>query len=1084
MSVAGGAWLRRAGIVCLACAGLAGQALPLPAATPPGEASVLFERVGDLEQVPDGVITALVQDAHGLLWIGTTDGLIRYDGYRFRRYVHDPARADSLPGNRIQTLLASSDGRLWVGTYSHGVAVFDAERESFEALVPPERPQPGQPPSTVRAMAETPDGCVWVGSAGAGLARLCGDGSQRRFPGGNGSDLNDDRISALEVDRAGDLWIGSWRGLSRLRRGQTRFESVLSEPDDPASFAGTTIRGIHATVAGDLWIGAQQGRMARIPAALLGREQPPQADEVQRWLGNGLNAAAEPGDGTLWVAHAGGIDVYALDGTDPLRQYRHRAVDPLSIANAEVRSLLLDRSGWIWAGTFGGGLQRVNPRAGALQSRRFDPIDDAPLTQFSVVTLSGASDGGLWAGVTLNGVVRLDSDLVIREVMAFDAPGSGALSGRHPAGIAEAADGSLWVATERGLFVRRAGHSLFELGASPDFLEGANVRRLWADNDGHLWIATGDGLFVRDPDGALRRLAAADGSAVRGGINALAMTEQEAWVGGGSGLYRLDHDTGSLHVLHRVTEQGPILADVLGLLLDARGRLWMDAGGLYLLQSVIGDVAHFEAISRRHGHADVSFGANLLDDAQGRIWTHRFVYDPDHDLFQRLGRAEGAQVGTGWFRAYARMADGRLVFGASEGLLTIRPELFEHWRFNPPLVFTELRIDGELHPIGPRAHELLLGPGESAFTLEFASLDFTAPEVLRYRYRLLGLDEVWVEADSNARVASFGGLWPGEYRLQVEGSNRSGHYSPDSLELMVRVLPHWWQTPWALLLGILTLIAAILLLMRLRERRLRQAKQRLEAEVQARTVDLQALSSALARKNLDFEQASLTDPLTGLRNRRFAMQEMPKEVSLCLRRIESRGASSDEAADLVLFMIDLDHFKSVNDCHGHAIGDMVLCQFAERLREVFRGSDHLVRWGGEEFLVVARDTQREGAAELAERLRRRMADEPFVVEGLRLRRTACIGFAPFPLLRSHPRACGWEDVVDLADQLLYACKRAGRDAWIGIFPERADPSPLICQNWSDPARVRAGQARLFSSLPEHRALAAMGEQMEAMVLGV
>lgn len=1044
-----------------------------------------FESIGDIEQVPDGVITALAEDAQGLLWIGTTDGLIRYDGYRFRRYANDPVRSDSLPGNRIQTLMLASDGRLWVGTYSNGVAIYDPRYDGFRALAPTGAADPGRPPRTVRAMAETPDGCVWIGTTGAGLERICGDGELKPHNVAGGEALQDDRISALAVDATGSLWIGSWRGISRLRAGGEQFQSVLSDPGDPEGFAGTTIRGFHVTEGGDLWVGSQQGLMARLPAAVLDREEPPKPSEVQRFRGEGLNAAIEPGDGSLWIGHGSGIDVYALDGSALLERIRHRAVDPLSLANAEIRALIRDRAGWVWSGSFGGGLQRTSPRQGALQARRFDPIADAPLNQFSALTLASARDGGLWAGVARNGVVRLDASLRLVELLAPGTLAEGDFEGQQPSGLVETEDGSLWVATERGLFRRRADSGRFELGAGADFLEGSSVRRLWSEADGRLWIATGDGLFVREPGGRLWRLPGGGGEPVRGSINALILSPDGGWVGGNSGLFRLDAAHAQLIPQQRVVNGEPIRSDVLGLLVDSSGQLWMDAGGLYRLLGADGDVLQFEAISARHGFADVSFGANLMEDAEGRIWTHRFVYDPRLEAFHRLGRADGALSGTGWFRSFARLADGRMVFGATEGLLAIRPERFEPWRYEPPLVFTDLRVNGESRPFGVRAEQLVLAPGERGFALEFAALDLSAPELLRYRYRLLGLDDAWVEVDASARVASFGGLWPGEYRLQVEGSNRSGHFSPHRLELIVQVLPHWWQTPWAMLLGLALLGGLVAMLVRWRERRLRRSKQRLEAEVAARTADLTALSSELASKNLDFEQASLTDPLTGLRNRRFAMQEMPKEVALCLRRHESRVALDAEAADLVLFMIDLDHFKSVNDNHGHAAGDAVLCQFAERLREVFRASDHLVRWGGEEFLVVARDTHREGAAELAERLRRNLAEQAFQLDdGTRISRTVCIGFAPFPLTPAQPQACSWEDVVDLADQLLYACKRGGRDAWIGLFPESVDPGLLACGDWSDPARVRAGQARLCSSLPEARALAAMGEQMQAIALGV
>lgn len=188
------------------------------------------------------------------------------------------------------------------------------------------------------------------------------------------------------------------------------------------------------------------------------------------------------------------------------------------------------------------------------------------------------------------------------------------------------------------------------------------------------------------------------------------------------------------------------------------------------------------------------------------------------------------------------------------------------------------------------------------------------------------------------------------------------------------------------------------------------------------------------------EDASYTDPLTGLRNRRYLMQHIDSDIALCLRRRQTAATASD----LLFFLVDIDHFKQVNDTHGHAAGDAVLVQMRARLAQVFREADHILRWGGEEFLVVAREASREHAADLAERLRRVVADTPFDsgVRGNRgaLTKTCSIGVAAFPFLRQEPTATSWEEIVSIADQSLYAAKRAGRNAW--VIAEGATHAPV------------------------------------------
>jgi diguanylate cyclase (GGDEF)-like protein len=227
-------------------------------------------------------------------------------------------------------------------------------------------------------------------------------------------------------------------------------------------------------------------------------------------------------------------------------------------------------------------------------------------------------------------------------------------------------------------------------------------------------------------------------------------------------------------------------------------------------------------------------------------------------------------------------------------------------------------------------------------------------------------------------------------------------------------------------------------------------------------LDNAAAQAQLLEKNLELERAyraleevSLTDQLTGLRNRRFFLQHVESDVA------------ADR--DLVFYMVDLDHFKSVNDRHGHAAGDSVLVQMKDRLREVFRESDYLVRWGGEEFLVLARATDRSGAHLVAERIRQAVSSRPFTLpDGTPLARTCSIGFACYPFLPSQPRLMSWSQVVELADLGLYISKHSGRDAWTALHAtEAAQPEGLFARLVHQLVDcVERGDARVVTSLGE------------------
>jgi diguanylate cyclase (GGDEF)-like protein len=209
-------------------------------------------------------------------------------------------------------------------------------------------------------------------------------------------------------------------------------------------------------------------------------------------------------------------------------------------------------------------------------------------------------------------------------------------------------------------------------------------------------------------------------------------------------------------------------------------------------------------------------------------------------------------------------------------------------------------------------------------------------------------------------------------------------------------------------------------------------------EVAATRAQLMDKNIELERAYHTLEEVSLTDQLTGLRNRRFFLQHVDGDVAMALRRYDHPasgvGREACEDKDLVFFMVDLDHFKEVNDRYGHAAGDAVLVQMQERLREVFRESDYLVRWGGEEFLVLARATDREEAKVVAERIRRAVAHRDFVLpDGTTLTKTCSIGYACFPFMPSQPRLLTWMQVVELADMGLYIAKNSGRNAWAALY---------------------------------------------------
>ncbi len=1043
-------WVSIAGAL-LGAAALLAQASPALAVGPVIDGGVppapYFESVG-AAAIPRDVVAALAQDRLGFLWIATGDGLVRYDGYEFRAQELDSEVAAHRSLGWIRALLPGRDGRLWAGSESQGLASVDPA-DGRVRLHDTHAQRGAAKASQIQALAEDASGGVWAGYRGEGLTRYdpASQGSIHYRHSEQAGSLPDDRVEALLVGREGTLWVGSWQGLSRRLPGSDRFEPVFS--DGAGSLAGRTVRTLFETSDGRIWAGTQQGELAFVDPGtgrgrLLGKGMPARS-------GGAVTSLTQAPDGNVWVGRVTGIDLHSPQDGRLLRTVRREPGVAGDLAANEMTSLLIDRAGWIWVGGIGVGLQRHNPNNLSISVQGVSAVPGGKPRESDVQSVLQLDNGEIWISTRESGVSVMDQRLqVIGAVPLGAAPSAdppGDAGAAQPASdpvvaMAQAPAGAVWLAADATLYEFDRRHRQQRRVA-----QGAGATHsLLARSDGTLWVGTQDGLYrLRPGAAALERVSQAGGRPLAGDVYVMAeAADGSLWVGGLQGLFRIEAGAGELRAVAEKDGRGLASPVVIGLLIDHRGVLWVDTAvaGLHRLAEWDGERAGFDRISERHGIVGRPFGVNLLEDGRGRIWTHMHVYDPDTDRIDALTARDGARLGNGRFHVGTRTVDGRLLFGGTKGLMVVRGESFDPASYAPALVVSGLRVNGEKRRTGPNPAALEFAAGERSFGVEFAALDFSDPRRLRYAYRLEGFDRGWIDTGAELRVASYSNLPPGRYALRVRATNRRGDWSPHELAIGVTVQPAWWQT-WAFRLAVLALaLAAGTAAWRLRTRALRRRSALLESQVLERTLALQSMAQQLQQRSEALEASSLTDPLTGMRNRRFLTQHIEANLAVSVRQHEARrshGAPLHDDADLVFFLVDLDHFKRVNDAHGHAAGDAVLRQMAERLQQVFRASDHLVRWGGEEFLIVAVGTSRDSAADQAERVRAAVADRPFMLDdGNTIDQTCSIGFACFPPAPTWPRAIDWPEVVSLADAALYRIKAAGRNGWLGIVSAEAD----------------------------------------------
>lgn len=801
-----------------------------------------FETVGDSESIPDNNVSALAQDASGFIWIGTPAGLLRYDGYRFRSFAGDDGDARSLAGDFVRSLLSASDGRLWIGTNADGVAVIEGNTARVTRV---RAGANGLSSNTVRALAEDASGGVWIGTR-EGLDHWPrGEAGVRQYRqrfGAHGN-VDDDHITALLVDVEGNLWVGSWGGLSVLRHNASSFERVdrldaASDPDEREQ-----VQSLLQLSDGTIIVGtARSGTLALTPGSSALRPIP-EGQANRSAVQPAVLSLLEPRPGILWIGVFGGIDVLDARSFRLLRQIRPNSAVASSLAHDQIRSMLRDQAGEIWVGGYGGGLQRHNPANDGIGVLRHSPGRPDTLSAPSVSSVLEVEDGRIWVGTRGNGIDLWDRERGIVGGWRPDPENPKALRNGVISSLAQSVEGTIWVGTVDGLHQFERDRGEFVWWGPEQGLPDIYVRRLLASGDGELWIGTDAGLARRRTGGTrIEQLGDVDGNPVRVDVNALVEAgDGGLWVGSSAGLYRVGAGQDHMRQIQIRAADGSAMnqVSVLGLLLDRSGQLWADTPvGLHRVQLSDSEHAAFVPVAVRPGQPVRPFGANLLEDPMGRIWSQRFVYDPKADSLYELSRADGADLGTAWFRSYAQTRDGTLLFGGSRGLMVVNPTDFMPWQYQPPMVVTELQLGGLPAATAPAAAGFTVSPEQRGFALEFAALDFSAPLRLRYQHRLEGFDRDWIESDATRRVASYNSLSPGEYVLRVRGSARTGAMSPHELRIPVKVMPAFWQTWWFRGLVVLLTLLLLVIGLRMREHGLRRRSARLEQLVAERTAEL------------------------------------------------------------------------------------------------------------------------------------------------------------------------------------------------------------------------------------------------------
>jgi ligand-binding sensor domain-containing protein len=818
--------------------------------------AVRFQHLGVEEGLSNSRIHALLRDSRGFLWVGTEDGLNRYDGSSMVVHRARLDDAHSLASSSVRALFEDDRKRLWVGA-GGTLHLYDRGADRFERF-PLEDKTGGSAGLAISAIRSDALGRVWVGTQ-KGLFRTdpatAASIRFRHLPA-DAASLSHDTVACLLLGRHQQLWIGTRRGLNRYDEATGQFTRLFRGADSPAWLRTVNVEKMLEDEHGVLWLATVgDGLVSYVPETGAIQQYLPEAGGEVGIGGRRILSLATDGKGRLYLGpEDGGLDV--LDTARGLVvHHRPDPDDPSSLSSTSVTQLQFDDQGILWVGTFNGGVDYVSPFG-----RRFGLVTprQGRLGNPHVLAFLEDHRGDLWIGTDGGGLERWDRKTGRFTSYRHDPHRASSLAGDAVMALHEDAAHDIWVGTwAAGLDRLDPRTGRFEHHRNPRAITDS-VWTISADGGGNLLLGTfdrGTQLF-RPKTGEFRPLAESYPLLTTSDqVLAVAVDAKgNFWLAEPAGPVYVDRGAGTAarHPLPLGVPQA--------ILLDSRGNVWIgtDSGGLYGLPS--------EGQLRRYTVRDglpSDNVASVLEDESGNLWVGTTLglarissatSLPARPQVLQFDVRDGLQGNEFKRGAALRTRTGEMFFGGQRGFNYFFPRTVETNPRVPPVVLTGFQLFNQPVPVGKpgsplgttitETPALTLSHRDSVMTFEFAALDFVIPSKHQYKYKLEGFDAAWNEVGSR-RTATYTNLPPGDYTLRVAGSNNDGVWNEDGVRLPIRVVPPFWRTWTFQSTLVLGLLGAALGAHRWRVRQHVLAERVLSGRVQEALAEIKTLSGLL-----------------------------------------------------------------------------------------------------------------------------------------------------------------------------------------------------------------------------------------------
>ncbi len=870
--------------------------------------SLRFMNLSVTDGLSQSWIRYIYQDSYGFMWFGTGgNGLNKYDGYKFTVYKNNPRIKNSLSNNSITAIFEDHNRNLWIGTQI-GLNLYDRDNDCFIVF-------PTIEPIFITGFYETSDGKLFVVSVNNIYEIDPTDYSAIPFCTEAGGCLQDIFVDAIIEDLHGNLWLGSTNGLYLLDTLNKTFTIFRHDDHDPTSISDNQLESITKDSKGRLWIGTVNNGLCLMkyrndqfadPYFINFVHNPQNANSINSGR---IRDVLDDGEGSLWIGtENGGLDILDLSSCEKSKpifiHHQNNEDDETSLSNNSIYSLLKDKQGTIWIGTYGGGLNYYNELL-----YKFDHFKIP--NGNNIINVIYKEDHNLWIG-TEGGLYFYNNVSDQPEYYKHYPNNNNSIGAGAIWSIFEDSRKNIWIGTWAGglnLFNREKKNFTRFLNDAdnPNSIGGNNIFGIIEDEEGYLWIACMNGGLNRydyrtNIFKAYRADFQAENSISGDWVRTLFINSYgEFWISTSVGVDVFDRKTERfIHFTHDANDSTSISYNgAIVFFEDSKHNFWLGTEGG--LNSFIREDSSFIFYQEEDGLPDNTI-KGICEDEHGNLWLStnkgisKFndgIMRPDKPVFQNYSVSDGLQGDEFNRRSYFKDTDGYIYFGGTNGYNVFHPDSIKNNSFIPPVLITDFLLfnkpvvinekDSPLKKHISVAKQITLSHKQSVITFEFAALDYLAPEKNQYKYLMEGFDEDWHHV-GNKREATYTNLDPGKYIFRVKGSNNDGIWNEEGVSVKITILPPWWQTILFKILVILLTISLIIGFYYYRLNQLNRQKHRLQEMVAQRTREIEDKNTILIKQTHELNEIN-----TILEERQQRIEEQAEELKTQAEELSNKN---------------------------------------------------------------------------------------------------------------------------------------------------------------------------------------------------